>query len=157
MCHVPCPGCASCSETMLLWEPLAPHRSLTAGIKIKVSFTLFEYSKNFPLVQSVLMALQCVQRANRTHTAFYLSDISSPTLSLKLPITAVQFCPSRFFLYLGEGGRRWGRQRIDGLIAPKMDFSLLLGSNNKRRKFYILKACLLASASPETKKMLPFR
>lgn len=89
--------------------------------------------------------------------AFYLSDIISPTLSLKLSITGVQFCPSLFFLYLGEGGRRWGRQRKDGLIAPRMDFSLLFASNNKPRKFYILKACLLASASPETKKMLSFR
>lgn len=43
---VPCPGCASGSETMLFSAEALLH-----GIRIKVSFTLFEYIKNSPLVQ----------------------------------------------------------------------------------------------------------
>lgn len=37
-------------------------------------------------------------------TFYLLSDINSPTLGLKLPVTAGKVCPSLFFFYF-SGGR----------------------------------------------------
>ena len=103
---MPFPGCSSCSKIAFLWELLALH-----SIIIKSCFILFEYIKNFPPAQSVLTALQLLQRAKRTHTnllfviRYYLTHTG-----LKISNNICKILSFTFLPLLGEGEGGWQRK-----------------------------------------------
>lgn len=136
---MPFPVCSSCSETTFLWELLVLHKIRMHGTIIKVSFTLFEYVENFPIAQTVVRALQLFQRAKRTHTnllfviRYYLTHTRLKITNNSYKIMPFTFPP--LFLWGRNGMRRKRVIKKNGLIASRRDFSLLLGSNNKARKF----------------------
>lgn len=133
----PHPVWGSCSETPFFWELLVLHKSLTTWYHDKIILTLSEYIENLPPAQSVLRHYSFFFfffRELKGHTLNLLFVIRyyPSILGLKLPVTAVKFCPSHFFLLFV-----WGEKKTtkNDLIASRMDFSLLLRSNNKPRKF----------------------